>query len=549
MVGRRISALWSQSSRHEAEQSAARLDLKRRRLLQTMAAGGALVGLAGPIGRLAWARASHRGPADYPFTLGVASGDPLPHGVVLWTRLAPDPLFGGAMMDKPVVVGWEVAEDESFRHIVRRGVEVALPRWGHAVHVELWGLKPGRWYWYRFHTGLHASPVGRTRTAPSPLARTKQLNLAFASCQHYEAGYYAAYRHMARDDLDMVLHLGDYIYEGTPGAGGARTHEGTGEPLTVEDYRNRHAQYRSDPDLQSAHAAFPFIVTWDDHEVDNNWAGDIPQDPEQQPRSAFLARRAAAFQAYYEHMPLRLPSRPRRTGMGLFRDLRFGDLAAINVLDGRQYRSDQPCRQDFPSAPDCPDRHHPSLTMLGRHQRAWLTRNLRRSPTRWNVLANQTIFAPFDYDPAGGQAFNMDQWDGYPAERQQLLDLFASGRVRNPVVLTGDWHSSWVNELRHHGEDPASPVVGTEFVGTSIASPCSWAPAVAAALSANPHVRMFDGDRRGYVRCRLTAQAWHSDYVLLPPLADPRLSVPNPQVPVDQIRSYVIPDGGVVTAA
>ena len=547
MASRRIRALWSTSSRHEAEQSVAPLDRKRRRLLLTMAAGGALAGLAGPASSLTWVRASHRGPGDYPFTLGVASGDPLPHSVVLWTRLAPEPLAGGAMAGKPVLVGWEVAEDESFRHIVRRGVATALPRWGHAVHVEPWGLEPGHWYWYRFHTGLHVSPTGRTRTAPSPLERTEHLNLAFASCQHYEAGYYAAYRHMARDDLDMVLHLGDYIYEGTPGAGSARTHEGAGEPMTLTEYRNRHAQYRSDPDLQSAHGAFPFIVTWDDHEVDNNWAAEVPQDPEQQARADFLARRAAAFQAYYEHMPLRLPSRPHRGRMRLFRDFRFGRLIELNILDGRQYRSDQPCGQDFPSAPDCAERHDPSLTMLGSQQRAWLMHNFARSPARWNVLANQTIFAPFDYDPAGGRAFNMDQWDGYPVERQQLLDLFASGRGRNPVVLTGDWHSSWVNELHRHAEDPASSVVGTEFVGTSISSPCSWAPAVASALGANPHVRMFDGDRRGYVRCRVTEQSWHTDYVLLAPLADPRLSVPSADAPVDEIRSYVVPDGGTVT--
>ncbi|MGH9855867.1 MAG: alkaline phosphatase D family protein, partial [Blastocatellia bacterium] len=268
--------------------------------------------------------------ATDPFSLGVASGDPLPDGVVLWTRLAPDPLNGGGMPPHGATVKWEIATDEQMKKVAQRGSTVASPEFGHSAHVDVRGLQPGRWYWYRFMVGSAVSPIGRTRTAPALNAQLGRLSFAFASCQHYETGYFTAYKHLADERLDLVVHLGDYIYEGAPVANRPRQHNSP-EIISLEDYRNRYALYKSDPNLKLAHAAFPWIVTWDDHEVDNNYASDVPEDS--QTRSAFLERRAHAYQAYYEHMPLRRSSLPRGSELRLYRRLRFGDLAEFSVLD------------------------------------------------------------------------------------------------------------------------------------------------------------------------------------------------------------------------
>ncbi len=478
------------------------------------------------------------------FKLGVASGDPLPDSVVLWTRLAPDPLGGGGMPDRRVPVYWELSADEAFKKVTQRGVAYADPDVGHSVHVDVTGLRSHAWYWYRFRAGAEISRVGRTRTAPGLADGVDSVRFAFASCQNYAAGFYAAYRHMAREDLDLVIHLGDYIYEGAPSSAGVRRHEGDGEPLTLADYRNRHGQYKSDPDLQDAHAAFAFSVTWDDHEVDNNWASGTPQDPDSQSPEDFRRRRLAAVRAYYEHMPLR--RRPAGPGgaPALYRRFSYGTLATFNVLDGRRYRSDQPCGDPFtrPDS-DCPGRYDPANTMLGSEQERWLHRGLARSAARWNVLASQTIVAQYDFDPTAARGFNTDQWDGYPVERRRLLDLFAGGRVANPVVITGDWHSSCVNELKQDFDDPAAPIVGTEFAGPSISSNCDWAGDVERALEVNPHVRYFDGDRRGYVRCEVTPEQWRTDFRLLALSSAEDTTVPSRDVPVEQTVSWVIPNG------
>ncbi len=285
---------------------------------------------------------------------------------MLWTRLAPDPLMGGGMPDRAIAVLWEIASDDHFRGVVRRGVELARPQLGHSVHIEVGGLRPGAWYWYRFRTMREVSPVGRTRTAPAVGAPTDRLAFALTSCQAYTDGYFTAHRHMAEEDLDLVVQVGDYIYEGAPNPASIRVHEGTGEPVTLEQYRNRHAQYRGDADLQACHAAFPWLVVLDDHEIDNNWADEVPQDPALQPRDTFLARRATAFQAYYEHMPLRRSSIPSGIDIQLFRRSTFGDLLDVHVLDTRQYRSDQ----------DQTRRLDPSRTILGDEQERWLLDNL-----------------------------------------------------------------------------------------------------------------------------------------------------------------------------
>nr|WP_281287957.1 alkaline phosphatase D family protein [Pseudonocardia hierapolitana] len=314
-----------------------------------------------------------------------------------------------------------------------------------------------------------------------------RIRFALASCQVWVGGRYASYRTMAMEDLDLVVHVGDYIYE-----------EDATESLA--DYRVLHAKYKTSPDLQLAHRQFPFVSTFDDHEVQNDWAAAYPSsgyDNNDQRRFAQIRR--AAFQAYYEHLPLRLSARPDGQGMRAYRRLRFGELLELSVLDTRQYRSD-------PRLPDS------AASMLGPVQEHWLLDGLARSPTTWNAIAQQTMMARFDYDIESGERLNKDQWDGFQIARDRLLRGIADRHVVNPVVLSGDWHSSWVNELKIDWMNPDSPTVATEFVGPSISSGCPWAADVTLALPSNPHVRFFDGEHRGWVRCTVTPSAWRSDY-------------------------------------
>jgi len=481
--------------------------------------------------------------SDYLFSLGVASGEPWPDNVVLWTRLAPDPLNGGGMPKYNVPVQWQIATDENMRRVVRSGVKMATPEFGHSVHVEVQGLQPDRWYWYRFRVGNQVSPIGRTRTAPEPRAYVNRFRFAFASCQNWQQGYYAAYKNMAQEDLDLVVHLGDYIYEGAPNPNAIRSHEGNGEPITLEQYRNRHAQYKSDPSLQAAHAAFPWVVTWDDHEVDNNWADEIPQDPDRQSREAFLARRAAAFQAYFEHMPLREFSRPRGIDLQLYRRLSFGNLVEFNVLDTRQYRTDQPCNDGI--RPRCAEALDPNATLTGTEQEQWLFRNLERSQARWNVLAQQLVFTQYDWTAGPETAFNVDAWDGYVASRSRILNFIAQRRPANPVVISGDTHSSWVSDLKVDYDNPNSATVGTEFVGTSITSSFGASDRIEAALPESPWVKYFNGRQRGYVVCDLNHQRWRTDYRLLAPSPATGATVSDPNAPIVETVSFELPNQGV----
>ena len=339
----------------------------------------------------------------------MASGDPSPDGFVLWTRLAPFPINGGGMPKENVDVRWELADDDQMKQIVRSGNTTASPHLAHSVHVELDGLDPNRWYWYRFQAGDAVSPVGRTRTAPWRNTIPDSIRFVFASCQHYESGYFNAYRHMAQDDLDIVIHLGDYIYEGGVGTNGIRQHNGP-ELSSLDDYRNRHALYRSDPDLQAAHAMCPWLVTWDDHEFDNNYASAVSEQVDIDTQ-AFLTRRAGAYQAYYEHMPLRKSSIPRGPLMQLYRTVPFGRLVEFNVLDTRQYRSDQPCGDR--NGPLCKGALAENATLLGDRQEHWLMRTLRRSTATWNILAQQVMMARVDRNPTEKIGYDFDQWPGY----------------------------------------------------------------------------------------------------------------------------------------
>jgi len=458
-----------------------------------------------------------------PFTLGVASGDPTDDAVVLWTRLAPDPLApGGGMPEEAVRVAWEVAEDERFAHIVARATTEAAPLRAHAVHVEVDGLRPARPYWYRFRVGSWESPVGRTRTAPEPSADVERVRLAFASCQHWEQGYFTAHRHLAQEDLDAVLFLGDYIYEYGSQENPVRAVAGP-EATTLEGYRQRYAQYHTDPDLQAAHAAFPFIVTWDDHEVDNDYANDLSQ--ENDPREAFLRRRAAAYQAYFEHMPLRAVRRPRGPDMPLYRSLPYGRLVDLSVLDTRQYRTPKPCGGRQSAL--CDGARAAGATILGERQREWLFDHLAASPARWHVLAQQVMMARLDLVAGPPEEFSMDKWTAYQPDAQAVLDYFGARKPSNPVVLSGDIHTSWACDLHAQPADQRSPIVATEFVGTSISSGRDGLEISArnqAILPENPHIKFHNG-QRGYVRCTIGRDRWTTDYRVVPFVSRPGASV------------------------
>ncbi len=468
-----------------------------------------------------------------PFTLGLASGDPLPDGVVLWTRLAPDPVSNGGMPPEAVQVRWELADDEAMRHVVQRGTVTARPDLAHSVHAEVGGLQPARNYWYRFDVGGEASPVGRTRTAPAAGASPERLRFAFASCQHWEQGFYAAYRHLAEEDLELVLHVGDYIYEHDSTAAVVR-HHATPEPVTLAGYRNRYGQYKADPALQAAHAAFPWVVTWDDHEVENNYAGAFSSDTTVAP-ATFLLRRAAAYQAYYEHQPLRKASLPHGPDALLYRSLAFGSLARFHVLDTRQYRSDQSCGDGMKRA--CPAWSDTTRVMLGDAQERWLHRGVEQSRARWSVLAQQVAFAPI-FAPSRPDVVAMDPWSGYPAARDRLIAWMASRRDRDFVILSGDIHANFVMDVTATAGDATTPTVATEFIGTSITSNGDgsdrW-PQYRSYETDMPTMKYHDA-RRGYVRCEVTADTWRSDYRVLP-------HVHSDDAPIETRASLVVHPG------
>ncbi|WP_257348975.1 alkaline phosphatase D family protein [Pseudalkalibacillus decolorationis] len=457
---------------------------------------------------------------EYPFTLGIASGDPLPDGVVLWTRLAPDPLNGGGMKkNHDVPVRWEVARDEGFRDVVQHGVEFARAALGHSVHVEVNGLQPNERYFYRFKVGNEMSPIGRTKTLPAFGADVSKMSFAVASCQHYESGYYTAYKRMAGEDLDLVLHLGDYIYEDGETEGSVRSHIGP-EITTLDDYRNRYAQYRSDGDLREAHAKFPWVVVLDDHEVENNWAGEIPQNG--QPVEPFIKRRADAFQAYYEHMPLRRSSMPNGSSIQLYRKFEYGNLVNFNILDTRQYRDDQ-ANNDGWDAPN-EESNNPNRTLLGDEQERWLFASLKNSQARWNVLGQQVFFAQRDYDfDPGEKRVSMDAWDGYPAARERVLNFVSEQDIPNLVVLTGDVHSNWANDIKSDFNDPNSKTLGVELVATSITSGRDGSDVrknTDKILEENPHIKFFN-NQRGYVKCTVTPEKLQADFRVLPYVTRP----------------------------
>jgi len=470
---------------------------------------------------------------SYPFTLGVASGYPSPSGVVLWTRL-----MGLEPLEIPV--RWEVAADEAMRQVIFSGETTADPAWAHSARVEVQGLEPDRWYWYRFTAGDARSPIGRTRTAPAAAAPTQRLRFAFASCQQYEQGFFGAYRHIVADQPDLVAFLGDYIYESSWGSDLVRSHDAP-EPYSLADYRARHALYRSDPDLQAAHAACPWIVTWDDHEVDNDYANDRPEDG--MGREEFLRRRAAAYRAYYEHLPLPPRMRPEGPNMRIYTHVDWGTLARFFVLDDRQYRSWHACPRpgwrggsNTVDVSECTRLASPARSILGRAQERWLDGRLAASRAQWNVIAQQTRMAQMDELPGPGRRAWTDSWDGYPAARQRLLDSIAARKIQNPVVIGGDIHAFNVCQLKADFADPRSAVVASEFVGTSITSQGWPQERINEYLPDNPHVLYADSRYRGYVRVELDVKLWKADLRAMQ-------TVQRRDAPCFTLASFVVEDG------
>jgi alkaline phosphatase D len=476
-----------------------------------------------------------------PFTLGVASGDPLPDAVVIWTRLAPKPFepLGGAPY-KEVGVDWQVAKDEHFRQVVRAGRATARPEFAHSVHVDVRGLQPGRHYWYRFRVDGYLSQTGRTRTAPAPGQEGGSLTLGVSSCQSWPDGYYTAQGHLASEDVDAVVFLGDYIYEyGIAAAGGLRN---VADPVpsqfrteadTLDRYRLQYALYKSDPNLQAAHLNAPWITTWDDHEVQDNYAGLTSRS--NAPVEDFLVRRANAYRAYWEHLPLRGPA-PQGPDYLLYRRLSFGRLAELSVLDTRQYRSDQASGDGWRADSDA--RRDPARVLAGQQQTQWYLDGLNRSRATWNVLANQVIMSRMDLDPTPADLYNMDAWDGYGAEQKVMLDGLAANRHRNPVVLTGDVHAGYAMEMKRDFADPSSQTYGVEIVPTSFSSGGNGVDVSANGqkfLDGNPHLKLVN-ERRGYSVLRFDERELRVDFRAVP-------YIDKPGAPISTIHSFVVEAG------
>lgn len=449
-----------------------------------------------------------------PFALGIASGDPLPDSVILWTRVVTDPLVpGGGVPPVPVPVDWEVARDERFRDIVARGSEVAMPDFAHSVHVDVRGLEPWRRYFYRFRAMGQVSPVGRTKTAPAAGAGLDSLAFAWASCQAWYQGYFSAYADMADQELDVVLHMGDYIYEYDLPEDSVRPLKGLSaevrrETVELQDYRLRYGLFKSDEDLQKAHLAAPWIHTMDDHEVDNNWASQISQDEGADPH-AFLQRRAQAFRAWWEHTPTRITP-PTGPDMRIYRRYAYGDLATFSVLDTRQYRSDQ-AHGDGQHAQDAVTAD-PQRTITGGEQEQWILDGFANSATRWNFLAHQTVITDLPRMKNGTRTVSMDGWSGYEASRHRILDGARDRGVRNLVSIVGDIHRNTVSELRRDYRDDSSPAVGVEIAGTSIASGKDGEDndkANQEFMRNNPAMK-FGNAQRGYVLCDLRPDRWQA---------------------------------------
>jgi alkaline phosphatase D len=525
--------------------------LSRRRLLTGAGAGLALI-TAPAVLRRAYAQSWSKG---NPFSLGVASGAPRADGFVLWTRLAPEPMSTdpenpGGMSAGDVAVGYEIATDDAMANVVRRGEATAEAKFAHSVHLDVSGLQSARPYWYRFKSGDATSPVGRAITLPAPGASLDKMRFGFVSCSNYEHGYFSAYRHLTEEHPDVVLFLGDYIYDTIEEKQPiVRRHSDGVVASTLPTYRNRYAQYRLDPDLQNLHAQVPSLVTWDDHEVENDYADQWSQwfvEPER-----FLLQRAAAYQAFYEHMPVRpILSHPEGPVMRVYDRFTFGDLIDISMIDGRQYRSREACYGPpskggghVENNDSCPERLAAGRSMMGFAQEAWLYAGLANSKAQWNLIGQDVLMAQYRQKQKAIEGFWTDDWDGYPANRTRLLQRIADTRVSNPVVVGGDIHSFFANDLRVNFDDPASPIVATEFVGTSISSYAAPYDVIAQTLNENPHVHFFESRKRGYVSVDLDRNKMQVNMRAVSDAHDPNAAIST-------LKAFVVENGkpGVVEA-
>ena len=442
------------------------------------------------------------------FRLGVASGEPHPSGMTLWCRLLDGE--GDQTLPVEVRVQWELAADEGFREIVQQGEHLAVSTWGHSVHIDVTDLQSSRPYWYRFSALGQQSTVGRTRTAPI-ISAPEPLHFVTASCQRWDHGHYAAWDHISRESPDLVLFLGDYIYEYAFVPGRIRSHEGS-LVSTLAQYRARYAQYKSDPALQSAHACAPWMVIWDDHEVDNDYAN--LQGERLQP--TFGGQRAAAYQAYWENMPLPNTMRPKLEGPGgslpLYRSREWGRLARLHFLDDRQYRDVQVCPRPGKGGSSvvkritCPTIDQDDRSLLGRAQEKWLFEGWDVNRP-WNLVAQQTLMARFAWtDPSGPDqgSYWTDGWDGYPNARARLLEGVVQRKAPGVVVFGGDVHAHYVADLKTNFDNPRSATVATEFCGTSISSFGLNNATLQQSRAFNPHIKYARSDQRGYMSFNLT---------------------------------------------
>ncbi|MEU4351925.1 alkaline phosphatase D family protein [Streptomyces sp. NPDC023838] len=472
------------------------------------------------------------------FLHGVASGDPLPDGILLWTRVTPAPdAVPGSGKGQDTEVSWEIAEDKGFSRIVARGRTTASAASDHTVKADVRGLRPATAYWYRFAAGTVLSPVGRTLTAPATDAAAANVRFGVVSCSNWESGYFSPYRHLAaRADLDAVLHLGDYIYEYASGAYPeakyvVRQHEPAHEILDLADYRTRHGKYKTDVDLQAMHHAHPVIAIWDDHEFANDaWSGGA-ENHTPGTEGDWAARVSAAKQAYFEWMPVR-PSIAGTT----YRRIRYGKLADLHLLDLRSFRSQQASVGS--GKVDDPER-----TITGRAQLDWLKAGLSASDAAWQLVGTSVMISPVAFGalpaeltaplaellglPKEGIAINVDQWDGYTDDRRELLGHLVDKGIKNTVFLTGDIHMAWANDVPvKAGTYPLSKSAGTEFVVTSVTSdnldemlhvaPHTVSLVAAAAIkAANRHVKWVDMDSHGYGVLDVDAQRSQMDYYVV----------------------------------
>ena len=425
----------------------------------------------------------------------------------------------GLTSDAPVAVKWELADDESFRKVVASGIEFALADDAFCVHAEPAGLEPARSYFYRFEAKGIRSPTGRTRTAPAS-SQGGNLRMAIASCQRFDTGHYAAWRRVAEQPLDLVVFLGDYIYEYETRAGAVRPVGGRIESLA--DFRDRYAVHRSDPALRAAHAMHPWLVIWDDHEVDNDYAGLTGQSLQPD----FARYRADAYRAWWEHMPVPKSWRPQSGAMRIHDRFDWGRLARIHLLDTRQYRDLQVCPRpgragsNSVTIAECPGLSDPNRSLLGFEQERWLDSGLA-TDRRWNLIAQTTLMARSAFGPPGSERHWTDGWDGYAPARARLLQKLTSRDIPGTLVLSGDVHTHVVADLRINFDDTNSQVVASELCCTSISSLGPPQSRIDASRAANPHLRYARSDRRGYIELSIDARETRADLVVVDDPANP----------------------------